>query len=181
MKPIIAFFGHGTNKDREMMEAIIGRPNIKGESGIFYGYELCIQNVQRIRNEVLSTAPAPISPRMIIKESFKGKNFDLYVPRPNSEAHVAGTIWYIFERELEYVNNWELIDFGMQELIKVKAITEDGKEVEVFSHALDREPIEIDHVITDDNYPAYIFDKATMLKRANEVREEYIQMMSYKK
>jgi hypothetical protein len=36
-------------------------------------------------------------------------------------------------------------------------------------------PIDIDRVIEGDDYPAYIAPKEAMLKRADEIREQYLQ------
>ncbi len=177
MQKHVTYFGYGSNKDLEMMQAMIGRKEIKGEKGRLDGYELCAQNIDHIRDIVLPTAPVPKSPRQIIKESFEGQNFDLFVCRRNPKAHIMGTIWYITPEELEFVNNWELVDFGMYELAQVKIKNEAGKMVDCVTQVLEKEPIEIDQVLDGDNYDPYIFDKDMMLNRAVLVRNEYIELM----
>ena len=75
----IKYFGFGTNKDLDMMIHMVGNPNLKGEHGKLIGYELCIQNINQIRDGIIP--PFKKSPREIIKNGF-GNSFKLYVIRP---------------------------------------------------------------------------------------------------
>jgi hypothetical protein len=67
------------------------------------------------------------------------------------------------------------VDFGCQERAYGKAITDDGRSVDVVTQSF-LKPAEVDCVITGDDYDPYIWDKETMLKRADKVRLEYLKM-----
>jgi hypothetical protein len=174
-KTTINYFGFGSNRDIEMMRHMIGRKDIKGEHGRLLGYEITIQKANQFRNEVLPTSPIPgLSPKDIITKNW-GSDFEMFTSRPSPKGIVYGTIWYITPEELELVENWELVDFGCQERAYGKAITDDGRSVDVVTQSF-LKPAEVDCVITGDDYDPYIWDKETMLKRADKVRLEYLKM-----
>ena len=168
----VKYFGFGTNKDLDMMIHMVGNPNLKGEHGKLIGYELCIQNINQIRDGIIP--PFKKSPREIIKNGF-GNSFKLYVIRPKDGKSVHGTIWNLTREEFERTRNWELVDFGMQEDAKGMAVDSKGKQVQVETQALLKEPREIESIIEGDNYDPYIAPREAMLKTADEVLKDYLK------
>jgi len=171
----IKYFGCGTNRDPEMMEHMIGRKNIKGESGKLFGFDLCIQKATQFRDEIPENSPADISPRDIILQVW-GPDFEMYVSRPNPDAIISGTIWHITPDELELIREWELVDYGAQEEAKGIAINSKGETVEVITQSFLKSQPEIDRVVDSDNYEPYIASKKDMLRKADEVRFEYLDL-----
>jgi hypothetical protein len=171
----VLYFGFGTNKDLAMMEHMIGRNKIEGTSGVLIGYEVCIQRTDQFRTEIPPTTPYPVSPRDLILKSW-GPKFEMYVSRPNPIGLAYGTIWTITPEELELVREWELVDYGAQEDAWGIAIDEDENKHEVVTQSFMRPPIDIDRVVEGKNYPAYIWPKEVMLKRADELREQYLRL-----
>lgn len=172
----IKYFGFGTNRDLDMMVHMVGRENIFGEPGKLMGYELCIQRGKQFRDEILKTSPLEISPRTLIVKSW-GPEFEMYVSRPNPDGVIYGTIWDITPEEFELVREWEMVDYGAQEDVKGLAINSKGEIVEVITQSFLNPPIpEIDKVITGDNYEPYIASKEAMLKKADEVRFQYLDL-----
>ncbi len=171
----INYFGFGTNRDPEMMEHMIGRKSIKGEHAKLIGYEITIQKASQFRNEIPLTSPNPTKSAKDLILSGWGTEFEMFTSRPNPKGVAYGTIWYITPEELELVENWELVDFGCQERAYGNAITDDGRSIEVVTESF-LKPAEIDRVIEGDDYNPYIWDKEAMLKRADDVRLEYLQI-----
>ncbi len=169
---IIKYFGFGTNKDLDMMAHMVGNNNLKGVPGKLLGYELCIQDINQIRDEIIH--PFDRSPRAIIKAGF-GENFKLYTSRQKVGAVTYGTIWDLTEEEFEKVKNWELVDFGMQEDVKALATDSNGNPVQVITQALLKDPKEVESIVNEENYDPYIAPKEQMLKVADEVLESFIK------
>ena len=172
----INYFGFGTNQDLEMMEHMIGRKNIKGDHGKLIGYEITIQKASQFRTEIPPTSPLQgMSAKDLMVKSW-GDDFEMFTSRPNPEAVAYGTIWYITPEELELVREWELVDYGCQEDAYGTAITDDGRLIEVITQSF-LKPADIDRVITGDDYEPYIWNKEAMLKKADEVRIAYLELM----
>lgn len=163
----INYFGYGTNRDLDMMVSMIGRDNIEGSPGMLKGHELCIQKVNDIYGEIKEGAPSEISPRKIIEKAF-GPTFELFVTRPNADGETYGTIWKITPEEYEYVRNWELLDFGMQEDIKAIATNEKEQIINVQTHGLLDPKGPINRVIKGGDYEDYLVPKKDILKIAEE-------------
>jgi len=172
----IKYFGFGTNRDLDMMTHMIGRANISGEPAKLMGYELCIQRGKQFRNEIPKTSPLDISPRTLIVSAW-GPEFEMYVSRPNPDGVIYGTIWDITPEEFELTREWEMVDYGAQEDAKGIAINSKGEIIEVITQSFLNPPIpEIDRVVTEENYEPYIASKEAMLKRAGEVRLQYLDL-----
>jgi hypothetical protein len=169
---MIAYFGFGTNKDKDMMAHMIGRSEIEGEPGKLLGYDVCIQKAHQFRTEIPKTSPIDISPRDIIINSW-GPDFEMFVSRPNPKGETYGTIWYITSDELELVREWEIVDYGAQEDAYGVAVNPKGQEIEVITQSF-LKPTEIDRVVVGADYEPYIWSKDAMLKRADEIREQYL-------
>ncbi|MFA6253042.1 MAG: hypothetical protein WCV69_02125 [Patescibacteria group bacterium] len=169
---IIYYFGFGTNKDRDMMEHMVGRRGLIGEPGQLPGYEVCIQRTDQFRTEIPKNSPLPVAPKDLILKSW-GPNFEMFVSRPNPEAVAYGTIWQLTPEELEYVREWEIVDYGAQEDAFGTAINEKGEKFKVITQSFMKPPAEIDRVVHGPDYDPYIWDKQAMLDRADEIREQY--------
>ena len=169
---MISYFGYGTNRDRDMMAAMIGRNNLSGTKGIIFDYELAIQNLEHIPDKILSTAPAPRSPREIMKTAL-GDNAKLYIIRPKSGAITHGTIWQITPEEYEMVRDWELLDFGMQEDMKVLGQTEADEKLTVQTHGSNNPNLSIDIAIDGNDYEDYVVPKEKILETARRVNKEF--------
>lgn len=170
----VLYFGFGTNKDLAMMQHMIGRQDIKGQPGRLIGYEVCIQRADQFRSEIPPTSPFAVSPRDLILKSW-GPKFEMYVSRPNPTAVAYGTIWDITVEELALVREWEVVDYGAQEDAWGLALIDDGQLVKVVTQSFMRPPIDIDRVVTGPEYDPYIWPKDAMLKRADELRAEFLQ------
>jgi len=170
------YFGYGTNRDLDMMAAMIGRKEIIGEPGRLIGYELCIQKTEHIPGKPLASAPAPVSPQEIVTKAFD-ENFELYIIRPNANVETYGTIWQLTPEEYEFVREWELLEFGMQEDIKAMAIDLKGNIVNVVTHGSLSTSTPVDRCIMGDTYEDYIVPKNEILEVAERVRLEYIERM----
>ncbi len=171
----LLYFGFGTNKDLAMMEHMVGRKKIEGTPGVLIGYDVCIQRTDQFRTEIPPTTPFQASPRDLIMRSW-GPDFEMYVSKPNPNGRAYGTIWRITPEELELVREWELVDYGAQEDAWGIAIDETKVEYKVITQSFMRPPIDIDRVVEGKDYPAYIWPKDLMLKRADELREQYLRL-----
>lgn len=170
---LLKYFGPVTNGDPEMMYHMVGR-HLHGEPGTLKGYDLCIQKIHQIRNIIPKTSPLTRSPQEIIRAQF-GDSFELYVLRPNPKGEVPGTIWDVTPQEMELIREWEMVDYGMQEQIKVTALDSQGNPVEVEIQVLLDEPHEIDRVVNAEIADLYIAPKEKMWAVADWCREEYFK------
>lgn len=173
----IHFFGFGTNRDHAMMAHMVGRQDISGKPGRITGYELGIILAKNFRTEVPKTSPITLSPRDLIVNSF-GPDFEMYVSRPHPDGVIYGTIWDITPDEMKLVEEWEMVEYGAQENVTTTATTEGGEIVEVITQSFMRPPVpKFERVVTGSDYEPYIAPKAAMLKRADEVRLQYLELM----
>ena len=174
---MVRYFGYGTNRDHDMMAAMIGRNNLLGVPGKLPGYELCIQALSDIPDVVAERAPVSLSPREIVGRAF-GSSFEVYVTRPNPGSVAYGTIWDITSEELKLVHEWELLDFGMQNEMKATAVGSDGEAVDVDTHGLQNPDTPVNRVVSGDDYVDYLVPREDILRVANEVRLEYLARIS---
>lgn len=175
---VIKYFSCVTNANIEMMAAIFGRKNLLWENATLQGYELCVQTIDEISNEVPATSPLGISPREIIKKCF-GPKFDLYIFRPNPNSTLRGKIWYVSPEEYEYLREWEMIEYGMQNDLEGVAINDLGDPITVTIQGLSKSTDKVSKVV-DINHGTFIAPKQAMLKNARRVRKEYIERMKKK-
>lgn len=172
----VKYFAYGSNRNLEMIAAIIGRHKIVGEKAVLPGFELCIQKIDQIASAVLPDAPAPISPQKTIRDIF-GDDFELYIMRINPKGKVHGTIWDISPEEREMVRDWEMLDYGMQNDVKSQAINTDGKKIDVVAEGLTNREIEVDRVVEGDQYDDFIVSKQKIIDVANKSRQEYLSSL----
>ncbi|MFA7209239.1 MAG: hypothetical protein WC120_03050 [Parcubacteria group bacterium] len=171
-KQLLDYFGYGTNRDLEMMSAMVGREKIEGVKGKLLGFELCVQKIDDIPGEIIGTAPSRLSPREIVSKAFDD-NFELYIIRPKVNAVTYGTIWKLTEEEYGLVRDWELLEYGMQEDIKAIAMDSEGKIVNIITHGSLSPDMPADRVIENGDYEDYLVPKDAILKVAARDYEEY--------
>lgn len=171
---MIAYFGYGTNRDQDMMMAMIGRNDIKGERGVLKGYELVIQNLEDISDKIVEGAPFHSSPQEIMKSAL-GESAKLYIIRPNPSAETYGTIWQITEDEYEMVRDWELIDFGMQEDLELKVENMSGMDIQTKTHGSSNPALQASQIIVGADYEDYIVPKEVIIKTAKRVHKEFLE------
>lgn len=178
MEKKVLYFGYGANRDLRMMAAITGNANLVGKSGILKGFRLCVQRLDQIPDTILSTAPAPISPRQTILDAGWDNSFKSYTMKPGSESDiVSGTIWELTPLERELVRNWELIDFGWyQDRTDIMAKTLDYQNIKVETEILG-DGQEIDREVDGRNYNTWLLSPEDFKRNATKVREEYFARM----
>lgn len=174
---IIYYFGFGTNKDRDMMEHMVGRKGLIGEPGKLIGYDVCIQRADQFRTEIPENTPFKASPKDLIIKSW-GQDFEMFVSKPNPDGVAYGTIWQLTLEELEFVREWEMVDYGAQEDAWGTAINEKGESFQVITQSFMKPPIEIDRVVTGEDYEPYIWPKKAMLRHADRILEQYKRLKS---
>lgn len=174
MEKKILYFGYGANSQREMMEAITGNKNLVGQPGVLKGFKLCIQRMDQVPDSVFPDSPAPVSPKKILKESW-GKDFEAYIIKLGADKdEVFGTVWELTPQERELVRDWELIDFGWYKDFKGKAVTVDGKTVDIQTEGL-REGQEIDREVDGKNYPPFLNRFEDFQRVAEKARREFLE------
>jgi hypothetical protein len=173
----VRYFGYGTNRDRDMMVAMIGRESLAGRPGRLRNYQLCIQTLNEIPEVVAETAPAPLSPRAIVEQAL-GSSFELYIVRPKSSEVTYGTIWDITQDELALVYEWELLDFGMQDEIRAVAIDLEGEAIHIHTHGLLTPDVRVDRVVAGGDYSDYLIKKEDIIGISNRVRLEYLERIA---
>lgn len=178
---MLAYFGYGTNRDHDMMAAMIGREAIEGVKAYVPDYELVIQNLEHISDTVLPTAPFPASPRKILGDAL-GEEAKLYIIRPSIGEKTYGTVWYMSPEEYEMVRDWELLDFGMQEDMTTEAvILETGEKISVQTHGSTNPQLPMDHMVSGEAYEDYIVSKDRILETARRVNKEFRERLAAKK
>lgn len=174
MENKVLYFGYGANSQREMMEAITGNENLVGQSGVLRGFKLCIQRMSQVPDSVFPNSPVAVSPKQILKESWPD-NFETYIIKPGEETdEVAGTVWELTPLERELVRDWELVDFGWYKDIKGKALTTDGKEVDIQTEGF-REGQEVDREINGKDYEPFLNRVEDFQRVAEKARKEYLE------
>lgn len=173
MEKKILYFGYGANRDPKMMEWITGNKNLVGTQGVLKGYRLCVQRLDQVPDSVFSTAPVNVSPKEILEESWK-EDFETYIIKPDANSEVAGTIWELSSQDRELVREWELIDFGWYKDMKGKAVTKDGKEMDVQTEGL-REGQGIDKEVHGKDYPPFLNKLEDFQRVAEKARREYFE------
>lgn len=174
MKKIL-YFGYGANRGREMMEAVTGNKNLKGQEVNLKGWELCVQRIGQVPDFIAKNSPVLVSPRDLLKENWPD-SFESYIIRPSMDSHseVVGTLWELTPLERELVRDWELIDFGWYKDQLVTVETQDGKYLEVQTEVL-REGQEIDRVIDGKNYETYLNDIKDFRRVVDKARREFFE------
>ena len=175
-EPVIKYFGFGTNKDRDMMEHMVGRKGLLGEPAKLPGYQVCPSLAKDFRKEIPPDSPSPYRSAYDILANGWGPDFEMYCSVPDKDAVAYGTLWYLTPLELALCREWELVDYGCQEDAYGVAITESGDKIPVITQSFMRPPFKIHKKVDGSDYPAYVADKAAMLKTADESRESYIKL-----
>lgn len=175
---LVKYFSYIKGDNEKIMSAIFGRGKILHEKAILQGYELCIQTAKDITDQVLPTCPFPTSPREILIKR-RGPEFELYTIRPNPKKNLPGTVWYVNQKEYEYLRDYELIDCGMSEDIIAKAVTNSGNSITVRTYGLNKNANNITKVVEADHRRREI-PKKEKIRNAIRLRKEYIERMKNK-
>lgn len=173
MQKKVLYFGYGANSQIEMMEAITGNKNLKGISASLSGAALYVQRLDQSPNQVFPTSPVPISPQALLRESWDD-SFTTYMIKPKEWCFVKGTVWELTPQERELVRKWELVDFGWYKDMQAKALTEDGREIEVVTEGW-REGQDIDREVDGNNYSPFLNKVEDFQKVAGKVRRNILK------
>lgn len=164
----VMFFGFGMFKEKEMMEVITGRKDIRGNKAKLKGHALGIQNIGSI--------PEPA--QGIIRKCWKeeGDSFRSYViVRDKDSEGVSGIVWEISEEELARIEEWELDGpMNWTYLGKGIAYLEDGTAVKVATLPIS-ENQKVDEWVDGFDYPPYLMRKERFVEAINfamQMREE---------
>lgn len=168
------YFGYGANRDPKMMEWITGNKNLLGKPGILKGYALCVQRKDQVPDEILPTAPAPLSARRLLDNW--PETFESYTIKKDPNQEVYGTIWVLTPQERELVRDWELLDFGWYKDIAAKAQAEDGQVLDVQTEGM-RDDQEFDREVDGKNYETWLQPSEDFKRIATKSRQEYFVRM----
>lgn len=171
----IQYFGYGANRDLRMMKAITGADDLSGRPATLKGYGLFVQRFDQIPDVVSQTAPAPVSPREIIRANWP-ETFTSYTIKPDPESEVTGTIWELTPLQRELVRDWELIDFGWYQDSAVEVLTEDGQLVKVQTEILGNDQ-EVDQQVDGRDYETWLNDPGEFNRIAEKSRQEFFARM----
>lgn len=173
----ILYAGYGANRDLEMMQAIIGdTPKVLGTVAI-KGVELCVQTQAQITDEVLTTAPAPLSPRQIIDGAWGMESgFETYAIRPKEGSEVSATLFELTPLQRALVAEWEMIEFGWYDRQTVSVEHEDGTHLQAQTEGFFSNQ-EIDRVVDGQNYESFLADPAEMFRVAEKTRIDYLEQL----
>ena len=175
----VLYFGYGANASKRMMTAITENENLVGRPARLESFKLCVQKLGQVPDEVLATAPIPVSPRALLKES-SPPTFESYVIQPGApDDFVVGTVWELTLLERELVEDWELIPFGWYQPMAGKAtiLDQEGDVVEVVTEGLG-EGQEFDRVVNGEQYPRYLNPVEDFERVAHKAREEFFARQS---
>ncbi len=175
MNKKILYFAYGANRDIRMMKAITGSQELVGQPGVLKGYALCVQKLNQVPDVVSETAPVPVSPRALLKESWPD-TFESYIIKPDPGGEVAGTIWELTPLQRELVRDWEMVDFGWYGDINAEAVTQDGLVVNVQTEGL-RDGQEVDREVDGHNYETWLNNPADFERVAEKARREYLERL----
>lgn len=169
----VLYFGYGANRESRMMAAITGNPDLVGRSAVLKGFRLCVQRLDQVPDTVSPTSPAPVSPRKILQNNWP-ETFESYTIKPDKKSEVHGVIYELTALERELVRDWELIDFGWYKDTKGKAVTKDGREVEVVTEALG-DGQEVDREVNIENYNPWLNSPEDFERVAEKARREFFE------
>jgi len=169
----VLYFGYGANRDPKMIAAIVGKPEseLVGRPATLEGYSLGVQRLDQIPDITIPKAPAPISARDLLKESWD-ETFTSYVIKQDREGKVSGTIWELTPDERERIRDWELIDFGWYEDCEGLAKTPEGEEIPIITERLGSGQ-QIDREVDGIHYETWLNDPARFEIVAEKARQEY--------
>ncbi len=166
----LQYFGYGAMEDPRVIEAVIGRkPN--SVNAVLPGFELCVQRIDQVPDTVHPDAPAPLSPRAILQQSWPD-TFESYTIRENERGNVRGKVWLLLHpEERDRLADWELIEFGwfrdIQTLVRI-----DGGKMDVITEGLAADQ-EIDRVVDGLEYDSLLVPIGDILKVAEKAKREF--------
>jgi len=156
-----------------MMAAITGvhKDRLKGTPATLEGYKLAVQRLDQVPNTISQEAPAPVSPRDLLKESWDD-DFTSYVIEPDPEGRVSGVIWELTLDERERVRDWELIDFGWYKDCEGQATDAEGRSISVITERLGDHQM-VDREVDGMHYETWLNAPERFEIVAEKARQEY--------
>lgn len=170
---LVKFFSYVVKENFQGLQALFGRKNLLSEDAVLQGYELCIQTVDDVSDEVSPTSPIGLSPQEILRRNFK-PDYELYTIRAKPGGAIPGKIWYISPHEYEYLREYELIDYGLSEDITAVATTERGDRITVSTYGLVKNADKITKVV-DVSYIREELPTPKKLHLKRRIRLDYIK------
>lgn len=173
----LLYAGYGANRDLEMMKAIVGdTPTVVGGVAI-QDVELCVQRQDQITNEVSDTAPATLSPKMVIDGAWgKKSGFETYAIRPHEGSSVSATLFELTHPQRDLVAEWELVEFGWYNQMPVMVVLEDGSQVQAITEGFVQGQ-DIDRVVDGQIYETFLADQNAMYEAAEKARVDYLEQL----
>lgn len=170
----VLYGAYGSSCDTEMMKSITGNAKLISRSAILQDVELCVQRLDQIPDTVTHKAPIKISPKALMTASWgENSGFETYVIRPAKGKSVLGCIFELTDKEMSLVEEWELVNIGWHKTVDLSAILDDGTRVIVSTQSLS-DQASVDRIVDGMNYSHYLNDRNAMLKKANQVRREFL-------
>jgi len=152
----IYYFGFGANKDRDMIEAIVGR-KLSGRQAFVEGFDLVIQSLDDIAE------PA----RTVLRKAW-GDVFQSYALKRGSNV-VYGMLWDVTRKDLGHIATWELESENWFKQIEVLAtLEEDGSKVMAITQIVENQPHQ--KIVTEKDYSPFPVPKEKLIAMANKTR-----------
>lgn len=153
------------------MQALTGNKNLVGHEAILKGFKL---NLQRLDQVPDVRTIAPKSPREILRESWPDDH-EFFAASRDEKDEVAVTVWELNDEERELFRDFELIDLGWYKDGKGKAVTLDGKELDVEVAVLGDEQ-EVSREVDGINYdPWFNCAPEKSVQVAEKARREFFE------
>ena len=127
----VYYFGYGANRNLDMIKAITGAEPVWGKEGFLKDYQLFLQPLKYVVDPKDFGQEDSFGARTRLQGKW-GKEFKSYVVKKCTGSVVAGTIWKLTTRDLRWINNWELVDFGWYKVGLDTAETKDGEKYIVY-------------------------------------------------
>lgn len=163
------YFGYGANRDLDMIKAITGADPVWGKEGLLKDYSLFLQPLKNIIDPSDFGQSDSFGARTRLQQKWDNQ-FKSYVVKKSTGDSVAGTIWKLSTKDLRWINNWELVDFGWYNIDLGTAETKDAEEYIVYVQYLPDSSNPGDKV-DGKNYQPYINNKEEMLETARGLKE----------
>jgi hypothetical protein len=170
------YAGYGANRDPQMIEAIVGQPAERIAEVALMDVELCIQRIDQTPNRPAAGSPVQLSIREILESDDswgKDSDFKTYTIRRKQGGVVLGSLFSLTEQQRKLIAEWEMIEYGWFEAMKVRVELPDASRAVAETEGL-RHGQAIDRVIKGLHYPRYINDKDKMLAMAAKIRRDYL-------
>lgn len=170
----VSYFGYGPTRDKEIISVITANKGVAGQHAILQGYNLCIQELCHVPDSVLSTSPIPMSPMKILETAWQA-NFKSYnLVKGKKDSKVAGMVWKLTPKEWDLIKEWELVKFGWSKVITTKALTKEGKKIDVVTTGI-RRGQGFDKIVNGKKYKTFPVPIRDLKRAIRKCRKEYFE------